>query len=574
MNNPFIIDFRKAQNHKDLAKYIGLDEELLNLAISIDKQSNLYRKHLIPKRGKTLKGGFREVWEVTDEALADAYKAFSRRFELFIRDIDVKYPHLASYGYVRGRNILENAKNHCGAALLLRADLVSFFPSISSNRIHKILLKYGIQDKVAEIITRFVTIDDKLPLGLHTSPMFANLACLGLDEKLARLAKQYNCQYTRYADDISISGDELPSKTELIDIFQSEGFKFSEKKFRIIKRGQAQYVTGLSVSNPIRPHAPRSLKKRLRQELYYCNKFGIVNHLRRVGRETPQGGVNRIDGTVSYVSFLEKESLPELKMFWQSLLDREGRKPSYSPIIDRKHVYATFYIDESEIDYNGKKILCLALVKIEGKINNTTRLLLGMLHDEYLKNPFSGGRKKNIAKKMLHFSDANYKLRLDYINTIVDIPLKSYIIYSELPSSDMYEELYLTLVKRLIKHRLMGCDGGSVNVIFEENSRVNQNKLINVINTIYDQLAVCNDRRPFAHPTIQPKGSKKEELCLSIADFLLGFFAKYAKLTNEEGSDKEMTQINFEQLRDKYRLIIDVDKNIIYSRKRPFVGFK
>ena len=41
------------------------------------------------------------------------------------------------------------------------------------------------------------------------------------------------------------------------------------RKHRLQRRGKAQYVTGLTVSDRSRPRLPRKLKRRVRQILYY-----------------------------------------------------------------------------------------------------------------------------------------------------------------------------------------------------------------------------------------------------------------------------------------------------------------
>ena len=52
------------------------------------------------------------------------------------------------------------------------------------------------------------------------------------------------------------------------------------------------------------------MKKVLRQELYYCAKYGIINHLQKIDiDQTLQGGINRIYGYVKYVTHIEKETL-------------------------------------------------------------------------------------------------------------------------------------------------------------------------------------------------------------------------------------------------------------------------
>ena len=125
------IDFRVPANQAELAQYIGIDEDFLALVIQPDKQNSFYMKHIIEKRGKHRVGDYRIVWEA-EPFLADAYKSFARRFDLFVRAVEPRFPHPSAYGYVRGRSTIDNAIDHCGAPLILHADIVSFFPSVSS----------------------------------------------------------------------------------------------------------------------------------------------------------------------------------------------------------------------------------------------------------------------------------------------------------------------------------------------------------------------------------------------------------------------------------------------------------
>ena len=270
MSKKFSIDFSIPESASDLASYIGIESDLFNEVVNSNDRKQFYTLHQIPKRGRHRVGKFRDVWEVKNFSLAEAHKAIARRFELFARVSDSRFPHKAAFGYVRHRGTRDNAEIHCGAPLLLRADIRNFFPSITIERLKARFLELKMHPATAEALAKFVTIDDRLALGLNASPMLANLICVNLDTKIQKLAQAYGCKYTRYADDISISAKRaLPSRKEIEKVIEDEGFQINEEKFRYTKIGQAHYVTGLSISDVAGPHVPRRMKHRLRQELYY-----------------------------------------------------------------------------------------------------------------------------------------------------------------------------------------------------------------------------------------------------------------------------------------------------------------
>ncbi len=212
MTNPYVVDFRKAANAADLATFIGIPRNLFEAVVSARDRSEFYKRHLIPKRSPYRAGEYRIVWECSTDVLADGHKAFARRFEVFVRDVESRYPHQAAYGYVRNRGIRDNAQQHCKAPVILRSDLKNFFPSISIAWLEREFLRLGLEREAASILSRFATIDGKLALGLHASPLLANLVALPLDDRLRQLALRHACQYTRYADDLAFSGTSVPHR--------------------------------------------------------------------------------------------------------------------------------------------------------------------------------------------------------------------------------------------------------------------------------------------------------------------------------------------------------------------------
>ena len=49
--------------------------------------------------------------------------------------------------------------------------------------------------------------------GAPTSPALSNIVGYEMDKKLAALAAEYGLTYTRYADDLTFSGDVFPKRT-------------------------------------------------------------------------------------------------------------------------------------------------------------------------------------------------------------------------------------------------------------------------------------------------------------------------------------------------------------------------
>ena len=62
------------------------------------------------------------------------------------------------------------------------------------------------------------------------------------------------------------------------------GFSLNEKKTKLLKDGVRQSVTGIVVNE--KPQVSRDYRKKLRQEIYYCMKYGVTWHLERLREET------------------------------------------------------------------------------------------------------------------------------------------------------------------------------------------------------------------------------------------------------------------------------------------------
>ncbi|NLS97211.1 MAG: RNA-directed DNA polymerase [Planctomycetaceae bacterium] len=106
--------------------------------------------------------------------------------------------------------------------------------------------------------------------GAPTSPGICNAILLRLDRRLAGLARKHGYAYTRYADDLTFSGDD-PDKVKLLitiasRIVRDEGFEINRSKTRVLRKGQRQLVTGVVVNQTA--GLSRQERRRLRAAIH------------------------------------------------------------------------------------------------------------------------------------------------------------------------------------------------------------------------------------------------------------------------------------------------------------------
>jgi RNA-directed DNA polymerase len=581
----FKIDFTRLKDKQQLISFLGIDESAFDEVLSFDPDrydhvrdddgvflilSHPFFKHKIPK--KSPKRGFRVVWEPAH--LMTNYKALSRRLANFFSSQLDGFPHPRCFGYVGGRNIRENAQGHCGHKHLISLDLQEFFPSISSARIERFLASLGIAHDVAGLLSQFVTIGDKLALGLPTSPTIANAICLQMDTDLQAHSERYGTTFSRYADDISFSSDgTLPSIEEVEKIVRQHDFTLALPKTRRSTIGQAHYVTGLSVSDPKQPHVPKQKKRRLRQELYYAKRFGLDDHFRHLGINNPQiiqQEINRLDGLVKFTAFHEPQLATYLKTDWNEILQASGSRPSFEPKSQQGLPFFIF-IDEAEfVRPDGEQVLALAMAVSQ----HQNRVHQGGLEvlQAYLADPWAAGDREAAIKRGIHFVDAHPDLRLKFVERMCAMPFEGYVAFAKLPGPEEYQATYLRLLNAMIKRRLMAAESKFARFVFERNDKVSQPAINAAVMEAFNALRKSNNRHPM-NCFVDFKG--KPDFGLSIPDFLLGSLKKFLELTPEKSLTKPARErLLFEQLRDRYRLILDADSWIEYSRRKPIAPWR
>ncbi len=238
------------------------------LASVVNSPDNHYYSFKIPKRS----GGTREITSPFPALLEIQYWIL----ENILKSISISpYAH----GFANKKSIITNSKIHVGQNQLLKIDLKDYFPSINLSRIISVFKELGYPNEIAFFLASICSFEAHLPQGAPSSPYLSNIISKKLDKRLIFFAKKFELKYTRYADDLTFSGNEIPAK--LIDYIEKiiidEGFKINEAKTRLYKNKSKRIVTGISVSGDV-IKIPREYKRALKAELHYIFKFGLKSH--------------------------------------------------------------------------------------------------------------------------------------------------------------------------------------------------------------------------------------------------------------------------------------------------------
>lgn len=258
-----------------------------------------YRKAQIPKRG----GGERTL-TVPDGIL----KKIQRRIaDALLSSMPVSRYAIA---YRPGSSTLKNASAHVNQPVVLKLDILHFFDSIRYIDVKEKAFPgevYSEQNRV--LLAMLCYYQDALPQGAPSSPMITNIILYAFDQRVGAWCRERGIAYTRYCDDLTFSGDFDPKEviTFVREELKGQGFLLNGQKTRIQRPGQRQTVTGIVVND--RPGVPREYLRKLRQELYYCQKFGIREHLTRTGQKiSEEAYVTRLLGRVSYALQVSPEN--------------------------------------------------------------------------------------------------------------------------------------------------------------------------------------------------------------------------------------------------------------------------
>ncbi len=292
-------------------------------------------------------------WAPTASGSVRLLEAPKRRTKALQREVlhgivDRIAVHPAAHGFRAGRSVLTAARHHVGQEVVIRVDLQSFFTSITAARVYGVFRTAGYPEPVAHALAGLCTTvtppfvlrqappvaerhrgrhqallqrlrAPHLPQGAPTSPALSNLVAFGLDARLSGLAGAFDATYTRYADDLVISGPRrLVRRSDVLlaavdTITSEEGFRINTDKTAVMTRSGRQHVCGLVVND--RLNVARHEVDRLRAVLHDA----AVNGPDAANRDAHPDFRSHLLGRIAWVCAANPDRAPRLTAAFEAV---------------------------------------------------------------------------------------------------------------------------------------------------------------------------------------------------------------------------------------------------------------
>lgn len=281
---------------------------LYGISNNIDKH---YRKIRIPKRD----GDFRTL-SVPDEILKRVQRAIASKL--------LAYEPVSKYAkaYAVAVSVKKNAAPHVAKSKLLKLDIYKFFDSVLYSEVkEKVFPAYKYSEPIRILLSMLCYCGEVLPQGAPSSPAITNIIMRDFDELIGEWCHEREISYTRYCDDMTFSGDF--DEGELVAFVSAElkkrGFILNERKTALAPSGKRQTVTGIVVNEKL--NVARGYKREIRQELFFCRKYGVASHLARKSADIePLKYLRGLLGRINYVLHVCPDS-QEFKSYKSAVRD-------------------------------------------------------------------------------------------------------------------------------------------------------------------------------------------------------------------------------------------------------------
>lgn len=332
--NKFILnalDLPIISNLEDLADSIGISTQMIYLLSK--KNERFYKEFTIEKRNRssrnisspTLPMKLVQKWILVN----------------ILEKIKVSSQSMAFIKGVSGCKV--NAEYHHNNLYLLKLDLENFFDNIKQKRVYSLFRNLGYNSEIAGILSNICTLKDSLPQGGVTSPYISNLICTKLDRRLEKLCSLRDVTYTRYADDLAFSCDNIDTlkklKNIIEDIIKDEDFLINIQKTKISSKNVRMRINGITL-NADKLKVDKALKRKIRAQIHHMFLKADFSDF------------EKIKGYISYISSIEPDYKNKIIIYIKKLTTKLGY---HEDIVNAFNKSGFAYLISNSMQFKGIK---------------------------------------------------------------------------------------------------------------------------------------------------------------------------------------------------------------------------
>ena len=307
-----------------------------------------YKVFEIPKRS----GGVREIAQPAREL-----KLLQRIIaDKVLSELPV---HPAARAYRQGLSIRDNARPHAGRGPILKMDFKDFFPSIRSVDWEKYCEENSVLDPDDRRLSCLILFRRakgekalKLSIGAPSSPALSNILLYKFDELVAQEAEKRKITYTRYADDISFSGQRIGMLKDMTKAVETAIKKtqrprliINDEKTSFITAKNRRFITGVTLTNDGLLSLGRDKKRLISAKVHHAS----LNKLDRTQ-------IVALSGQLAFVNVVEPAFLSKLKeRYGRELIERIQRAGYFPRLLSDRAVWRRRQPEENSSEKNSNE---------------------------------------------------------------------------------------------------------------------------------------------------------------------------------------------------------------------------
>ena len=311
-----LIKLKEAKNLSELAGLLDSEPKIVSYILYKIDNDKKYKRFSVAK-----KNGGERIIHAPQRSLLLLQKKLAKILYECVEEHKKDNPRFwfASHGFQKKRTIVSNAHVHRRRRFVFNLDLEDFFGTINFGRVRGFFINdrmFKLNEDVATVIAQIACHENKLPQGSPCSPIISNLIGNILDSRLLALARDTQCTYTRYADDLTFSinkglfppdiavevpGGQWVVGEKLHKTIKETGFTINAGKTRMSLRQSRQTVTGLVVNKKV--NIKREYYLSVRAMCYSLFNYGYYHKPYNKNKEILN--LEPLEGTLSHIYFVK-----------------------------------------------------------------------------------------------------------------------------------------------------------------------------------------------------------------------------------------------------------------------------